>query len=100
MGMLDKVRALRWRDRVVRSAQACFCNPDGSLHKNGEVLITYLRNYCYLNTPIHAVTRDGHTDVPATMVAEGRRQAVLHLLQLLDMDPNAAHNLNPGEYDA
>lgn len=39
-----------------------------------------LARFCRINAPTIAVAKDGHTDVPATFLAEGRREVYLRIL--------------------
>ena len=90
--MAANLRAWRWKARASQAAKDCFCNPDGSLNESAKILFRELRSYCYIDCSSHAVGRDGHTDVPATMVAEGRRQACFRLIELIEMDLHAVRD--------
>lgn len=100
MGMTDGLlRALRWKSKVAEATQALLCNPDGSPNANARILLRDLRVFCYVDKSVHLTARDGRTDVEATMVAEGRRQAYFRLCELMELDPYAVREYTNGVSD-
>lgn len=95
---IELARAWRRERNVSEAAKACLCNPDGSLSQSGKVLMSEIRRFCYIDRTCQAFTKDGATDVPATMVAEGRRQACYRVLELVSLDTQAIQHLT-GESD-
>lgn len=93
-------RALRWKSKAAEAAQAILCNPDGSPNASARILLKDLRVFCFVDCSSHAKGADGRTDVEATFVAEGRRQAYFRLLELMEMDPYAVRELTNGVSDA
>lgn len=93
-------RALRWKSKAAEAAQVLLCNPDGSPNASARVLLKDLRVFCFVDCSSHAKGADGRTDVEATFVAEGRRQAYFRLLELMEMDPCAVRELTNGVSDA
>lgn len=47
-----------------------------------------LERFCRHNLPTIVTSKDGHTDVPATFLAEGRREVYLRILAHLHADLN------------
>lgn len=101
MGMTDGLlRALRWKSKAAQAAQAILCNPDGSPNANARILLRDLRTFCFVDCSSHAKGADGRTDVEATFVAEGRRQAYFRLCELMELDPYAVREYTNGVSDA
>lgn len=92
------LQAYKRERNLSEAAKRCLCNPDGSLSRDGKTMMAELRRFCYIDRSCLAFTKDGATDVPATMVAEGRRQACYRILELVSLDTQAIQHLT-GESD-
>jgi len=77
MNILDKVLQRH------RSMRACFCNPDGSLTRDGELVLKYLSAYCQ---PVAVIGSDGRVDQAATMTRIGRNEVLNYISKALSVD--------------
>ena len=97
MAQALKNRAFRRR----YAYQAMFLEESGRLNDFGQVVIADLTKFCRgLNTIAFTQTGDGHTDLFRTVVAEGRREVLLHIMKELKLDLNALLDNARAEDDA
>lgn len=86
-GAVEEVKkTLRKRHSVAHSYQALFTDGKGDLKPEAKVVLADLAKFCRFTTPTLIVGKDGHTDVPATFHAEGRREVFLRMREQLKVD--------------
>jgi hypothetical protein len=87
IAIAESLRAVR--DRKVRlCAQACFCEADGkTVTPDGERLLADLRKHAKLFGTSIARDVTGKIDRDDMLRIEGRREIVLRLINLLELDP-------------
>ena len=82
----DKLKLIRAR-KLSRCAKACFMDKDGALTLEGERLLADLRTHSGLFETIIRRDGSGAIDKDQLLRMEGRRELVLRLLNLLELDP-------------
>jgi hypothetical protein len=83
-----RVRAFaraRRNAKLARAYKACFCGEDGKLTLEGSQVIADLREQSKLFGS--ASRRGGVIDKDQLLEIEGRRQVVLRLINVLELDP-------------
>jgi hypothetical protein len=86
-GAAEEVKkTLRKRHSVAHSYQLLFTDGAGALKPEAKVVLTDLGRFCRFLTPTLIVAKDGHTDIPATFHAEGRREVFLRLQAQMKVD--------------
>lgn len=98
--MMDTFRRrLRYRSKVARATRACLMAPDGqTLTRSAAVLLADLRVFCCADTSCVAIAKDGHIDVHATMVAEGRREVWARLHEHLNLNDQAVRDIEEAHH--
>lgn len=69
-----------WNARRAMHYRACFCDEDGSLSVSGRYVLADLRNFCRANQS----TFDPDSRIHALL--EGRREAILRMVNFLEID--------------
>jgi hypothetical protein len=92
----DALKARRAR-ALSRAAKACFCDKDGRLTREGEIVLADLRNLSQLFSSSVRRLPSAAIDKDYVLELEGRRQVVLRLLNLLELDPLGAAALREVE---
>lgn len=90
--IVDKGKALFGR-KLSRCYKACFCGEDGKLTEDGERVLADLRTQAMLFDS--AIRRDGAgaIDKDLLLKMEARRELVLRIINLLELDPLAVGKL-------
>lgn len=93
--MMDGIRRrLQYRGKVAHATRNCFMAPDGmTLTRSAAILLADLRVFCCADTSCVAIAKDGHIDVNATMVAEGRREVWTRLNEHLNLNDQAVRDI-------
>lgn len=74
--------------KLQRCAKACFCGSDGKLTYEGAKVLADLREISGLfSNNVRRLSSSGAIDKDLLLELEGRRQVVLRLLNLLELDP-------------
>lgn len=72
---------------VARAAKACFLGEDQRPTLEGGKLLTYLRALAKLDRGYFQRDGQGRIDPLASARVEGRREVVLEIIKLLNLDP-------------
>lgn len=84
---IDRIKQ-RKAANLQRCAKACFCDENGALTYEGGKVLADLRSLSGMfDNNVRRLASSGAIDKDLLLELEGRRQVVLRLLNLLELDP-------------
>lgn len=83
---------------LVRAYKACFCDDKNNLTMHGELVFKDLMDNGFLNKSTAIFGADGHIDTHSTLMSEGKRQLVLHMIDYVEVEVAKILNLK-GKYN-
>lgn len=81
---LEHFQRLLRRNRAFRN---CFTDRNGQLTDDAAIVMGELHYFCHARRPSYKLAANGVIDPYATHVAEGRREVLNRILDLLQLDP-------------
>lgn len=90
------------REQMIKDRQLAyqriFMGDDGKMNQDAELVLSDLANFCRLYKSTTVVSHvSQQTDVPATFLAEGRREVILRILGNLYVNPAEFFSLTAKE---